>query len=62
LIADFWYTCWVDAGKPDLSTLLKEKFTKEDKKTCSEENKAYRNNQLINKNWLIAKKNTGTGE
>ena len=62
LIADFWYTCWVDAGKPELDILLKEKFTKEDKKKCVEENKAYRHNQLINKNWLIAKKNAGTGE
>jgi hypothetical protein len=32
LIADFWYTCWIDAGKPDLSNLLKTSFTRADKR------------------------------
>lgn len=29
-IADFWFTCWVDAGQPDLSKLGKYEKTKED--------------------------------
>ena len=62
LIADFWYTAWVDAGKPDLSSLISNGFTRDDVKKCKEENKAYRKNQLINKNLLIAKKNAGAGE
>ena len=62
LIADFWYTAWVDAGKPELSSLMPNGFTKADTKKCKEENKAYRKNQLISKNWLIAKKSTGAGE
>lgn len=62
LIADFWYTCWVDAGKPDLQPLLKNSFTSEDKKQCVEENRAFRKNKLLEKNWLLAKKNAGTGD
>ncbi|MBC8033271.1 MAG: hypothetical protein H7Y03_03940, partial [Chitinophagaceae bacterium] len=62
LIADFWYTCWVDAGKPALGSLLKNGFSKEERKNCKLKYKAYRNNQLISKNWLIAKKNAGGGE
>ncbi|MFQ3575295.1 MAG: zinc dependent phospholipase C family protein [Cytophagales bacterium] len=30
--ASFWYTCWVDAGKPDLSLLLDFKFDEEELK------------------------------
>jgi hypothetical protein len=62
LIADFWYTCWVDAGKPDLHSLLKTPFTSADKNQCVEENKAFRKNKLLEKNWLLAKKNAGTGD
>ena len=62
LVADFWYTCWVDGGKPGLNALLVSRFTKNDKKLCKKEYNAFRNNQLIEKNWLIAKKNTGSGE
>ncbi len=31
-IASFWFTAWVNAGQPDLSTLSKETFTAEDLK------------------------------
>lgn len=62
LIADFWYTCWVDAGKPSLENLLKQEFSSTDKNQCKEENKAFRKNELIKKNWLIAKKNSGASE
>jgi hypothetical protein len=36
MIGDFWYTCWVDAGQPDLGTL--PKFTPSEKE--NEEDKA----------------------
>ena len=62
LIADFWYTCWVDGGKPAMKSLLKNGFTNTDKKQCKMEYIAFRHNELIKKNWLIAKKNTGSGE
>jgi hypothetical protein len=56
LVADFWYTAWVNAGKPNLDALIKSGFTKDDRKKCKEENEAFRKNQLVEKNWLIAKK------
>ncbi|MBD0369056.1 MAG: hypothetical protein ICV53_23495 [Flavisolibacter sp.] len=55
LIADFWYTCWVDAGRPDLNHLLDKQPTKEEKKAWKEELRAYRSNQLILKNLLLAR-------
>jgi hypothetical protein len=56
LIADFWYTSWSDAGKPDLTALVKTTFTKAEKKDLKKENNAYKRNQLIEKQLLIAKK------
>jgi len=29
MIGDFWFTCWVDAGQPDLGTLKKEQESEE---------------------------------
>ena len=31
-IASFWFTAWVNAGQPDLKSLLKQKFTEADLK------------------------------
>ena len=56
LIADFWYTAWIDSGKPDLSLLLSKPFGKNDKKELKKEIKAYRQNDLIEKKLLISKK------
>jgi hypothetical protein len=55
LIADFWYTSWVDAGKPNLDNLITPPFTKEEKKAWKKERKAYRKNKLIEKNLLRSK-------
>ncbi|MBS1660951.1 MAG: hypothetical protein JST68_07850 [Bacteroidetes bacterium] len=54
LIADFWYTAWVDGGKPDLSVTV-------DKKELKSELKAYRRNKLIEKKMLISRQSAGTG-
>ena len=27
MVGDFWYTCWVDAGQPDLRALAKYQLT-----------------------------------
>lgn len=62
LIADFWYTCWVDAGKPNLNSLLTQPFTKADKKAMKKELKLFRNNKLIENNLLISKKTSGPAE
>jgi hypothetical protein len=45
LVADFWYTSWVDAGRPDL---------KEEKHSIKNELKAYKHNKLIEKKLLIS--------
>lgn len=62
MIADFWYTCWVDAGKPDLSKLLPKPFEKKEKKTLKKEIKDFRHNRLIEKKELIARQNTGNSD
>ena len=38
MIADFWYTAWVDGGQPDLNTLLKQKI-KDEKEELAKTNK-----------------------
>lgn len=62
MIADMWYTCWVEAGRPDLDKILTKTYTKEDKLQFKAEQKACKHNELLQKNWLIAKKNTGAAE
>ncbi|NEU66484.1 integrase [Spirosoma agri] len=32
MVGDFWYTCWVDAGQPDLRALADYEFTEQEKK------------------------------
>ena len=56
MIADFWFTAWVDAGKPDLSALMSVPFTKENKTSLQEEHKAWRKNELLERKLLIARK------
>ena len=38
-IASFWYTAWVNAGQPDLKSLVNQKFTDQDLKEFEELNK-----------------------
>lgn len=52
LTADFWYTAWVDAGKPGLN----QRFTKAEKKAFKAERRIYKSNRLLNNNLLQAKK------
>ena len=56
MIADFWYTAWVDAGKPDLNSLSGQSFDKKDKEQLKIEMKAWKNNELIKNKLLISKK------
>jgi len=58
-IADFWYTAWVNAGKPDLDNLLSQPLTKKDKKDLRTEMKAYRKNRLVEKNLLLSRHQPG---
>lgn len=57
MVADFWYTAWVDAGKPDLQQLYTRLLSPEEKAKLEAEHNAYRNNQLLKQNLLISKMN-----
>jgi hypothetical protein len=55
LVADFWYTSWVDAGCPDLNKGLQVKEEKKEKDDLKMEEEAFKKNKLIEKKLLIAK-------
>jgi hypothetical protein len=55
LIADMWYTSWVDGGKPDLAPLLNPVVTKGERKALYHEVKWFKRNQLIKNKKLIAR-------
>lgn len=40
MVGDFWYTCWVDGGQPDLTALI-EGFTEENRKQLEEDMKKW---------------------
>ena len=41
MIADFWYTAWVDAGQPDLINLKAVKLTEKDKQADEADKRAW---------------------
>ena len=55
LIADFWYTSWVDAGKPNLSAITPG-WNKDSQAKWENELKAFTNNKLLETNLLLSKK------
>lgn len=55
-LADFWYTAWVDAGRPDLAQLLPAPVTKGDKKLVRKEVEDYKKNRLLKKGLLLSRK------
>ncbi|MCE3281638.1 MAG: hypothetical protein K0Q66_375, partial [Chitinophagaceae bacterium] len=55
MIADFWYTSWVDAGKPDVEDITTN-FKKADRKELRKEIRSYKRNSLVNDSLLIARK------
>ncbi len=52
LIADFWYTAWVDAGEPSLD-IITDKDT--DRRQLRVEKKAFKRNMLIKKGLLLSR-------
>jgi hypothetical protein len=38
MVGDFWYTAWVDAGQPNLDSLLRQEFSAQDLKELEPEN------------------------
>lgn len=55
LIADFWYTSWVDAGKPDLSRINTGWSAGAEQKLAAEL-KAFHENKLLENKLLLSKK------
>ncbi|MCX8480853.1 MAG: zinc dependent phospholipase C family protein [Sediminibacterium sp.] len=55
LIADIWFTAWVDAGKPNLTTIAGE-LTVEEKNDLANQISNYKKNTLIEKGMLISLK------
>ncbi|HEX8516068.1 MAG TPA: zinc dependent phospholipase C family protein [Bacteroidia bacterium] len=46
-VADFWYTAWVNAGKPDLSSLDPAELTKQNSKSLKMEMKLWKKGKLF---------------
>jgi len=61
MIADFWFTSWVDAGKPDLAALISPD-TKNTSQQLAAEKKLYKSNQLIENKKLLSRKPGGTDQ
>jgi hypothetical protein len=53
LVADFWYTSWIDAGEPSLEILLDKNI--DNRKALKKEKAAYKKNELIKNKLLISK-------
>nr|WP_255478682.1 zinc dependent phospholipase C family protein [Rufibacter sp. XAAS-G3-1] len=53
--ASFWYTCWVDGGKPKLDRLLATPRTKAESKQLQQEQKAWKKGTLQEKDLLLTK-------
>ena len=46
MVGDFWYTCWIDAGQPNLDALLDFKFSKEEIEEEKRENEEWKKKKL----------------
>lgn len=55
LLADFWYTSWVDAGKPNLVAITGT-WTDADKAKLNKEISLFKANMLLQNNALLSKK------
>ena len=54
MVTDFWYSAWVDAGKPDLKHLYHN--TRSERKELRKEQKSYEKNDLLKDSLIRAKK------
>lgn len=46
MVGDFWYTCWVDAGQPDMYELVKVELTDRQRKELEEELEEWQNRKV----------------
>jgi len=56
LVADFWYTAWVDAGKPNLDVLLAKPFNAADKASLNNHLNSFKQNTIVKDSLLNALK------
>ena len=54
MVADFWYSAWIDAGKPGLKNLYN--CTHKNRKQLRKETRAYKHNDLVKNSLIRAKK------
>ncbi len=57
-VASFWYTCWVDGGRPDLNIMLADKISRAEKKALKSEIRAWRKNSLFQEKRVLATEKT----
>lgn len=62
LVADFWYTSWVDAGCPHLNGKVQSTDNKKEKGELRQEHEAFRKNKLIEEKLLISKQGSDKEE
>jgi len=48
LVGDMWFTCWVDAGQPNLDSLMSYQFTEEELKQRKEELQRWKEANIYN--------------
>ena len=60
LVADFWYTAWVDAGKPAMNKLYNG-LSNGEKEKLQQQLDAFQQNTLVQKNLLQARQNNKSG-
>jgi protein tyrosine phosphatase len=41
MVGDFWYTCWVDAGQPDMRALARYQLTEQERKEEDQEKQSW---------------------
>jgi hypothetical protein len=41
MVGDFWYTCWVDAGQPDMRALTRYQLTEQEQKEEAQEKQSW---------------------
>lgn len=54
MVASFWYTCWVDGGKPNLNKLMDLKLSKDERRSLKQEKKSWKNSKLFDENRILA--------
>lgn len=50
MVGNFWYTCWVDAGQPDMNKLLLQELTESQKKRLEEDIKKWNQRGVESRN------------